>query len=38
VAVDLVTRLRGQEVFDSVDDLLAQMGRDVTAAREALRG
>jgi riboflavin kinase/FMN adenylyltransferase len=38
VAVDLVVRLRGQEVFDSVDDLIAQMGRDVTAARAALGG
>ena len=38
VAVDLVVRLRGQEVFDSVDDLITQMGRDVTAARAALGG
>jgi FAD synthase len=26
-------RLRGQERFDSVDDLIAQMARDVDAVR-----
>ena len=36
VAVDLVIRLRGQEVFDSVDALVEQMGLDVAAARSAL--
>jgi len=37
-AVDLVARLRGQEVFDSVDDLIAQMARDVAGARTVLGG
>jgi riboflavin kinase/FMN adenylyltransferase len=32
-AVDFATRLRGQERFASVDDLVAQMRRDVDAAR-----
>lgn len=36
VAVDLVIRLRGQQVFDSVDALVEQMGLDVAAARSAL--
>ncbi|MGA0979634.1 MAG: riboflavin kinase [Candidatus Nanopelagicales bacterium] len=36
VAVDLVIRLRGQKVFDSVDALVEQMGLDVAAARSAL--
>ena len=36
VAVDLVDRLRGQEVFDSVEGLVAQMARDVAAAKEVL--
>ena len=35
-AVDFVARLRGQEVFSSVADLVAQMGRDVDAAERAL--
>lgn len=38
VAVDLVERLRGQRVFDSVDALVEQMGRDVAAAQQALAG
>lgn len=38
VAVDLLERLRGQQVFDSVEALVAQMGRDVAAARAALTG
>ena len=38
VAVDLVERLRGQEVFDSVEALVEQMGRDVAAAQQALAG
>ncbi|MFZ4511922.1 MAG: bifunctional riboflavin kinase/FAD synthetase [Candidatus Nanopelagicales bacterium] len=38
VAVDLVARLRGQEVFASVEDLVEQMGRDVAAAQELLTG
>ena len=38
VAVDLVARLRGQEVFASVDELVAQMARDVAAAEAALEG
>ena len=38
VGVDLVSRLRGQEVFGSVDDLVAQMARDVAAAEQALGG
>ena len=37
-ALDLVSRLRGQEVFPSVADLQAQMAHDVAAAREALLG
>ena len=37
-ALDLVSRLRGQEVFRTVADLQAQMARDVAAAREALLG
>lgn len=36
VALDLVTRLRGQLVFDSVDELIEQMGRDVAEARAVL--
>jgi riboflavin kinase / FMN adenylyltransferase len=32
-AVDFAARLRGQERFDSVDELVAQMHRDVDAAR-----
>ena len=38
VAIDLVSRLRGQRVFDSVDALVEQMGRDVAAAQAALGG
>lgn len=38
VGVDLVARLRGQEVFASVDELVAQMARDVSAAEAALEG
>ena len=37
-ALDLVVRLRGQEVFPSVADLQAQMARDVAAARGILLG
>ena len=36
VAVDFVARIRGQERFDSVDDLVAQMHRDVDATRRLL--
>ncbi|MEI7915934.1 MAG: bifunctional riboflavin kinase/FAD synthetase [Mycobacteriaceae bacterium] len=36
VAVDFVARLRGQEKFDSVDDLIAAMGRDTERARTIL--
>lgn len=36
VAVDLVARLRGQEHFERVDDLVAQMDRDVARTRELL--
>jgi len=36
VALDLVARLRGQLVFDSVDELIEQMGRDVAEARAVL--
>jgi riboflavin kinase/FMN adenylyltransferase len=36
VAVAVVARLRGQERFDCVADLVAQMGRDVDATRVAL--
>jgi riboflavin kinase/FMN adenylyltransferase len=38
VAVEFVTRLRGQERFDSVADLVAQMDRDVAETRRALTG
>lgn len=38
VAVDLVARLRGQEVFASVEELVEQMGRDVAAAQALLTG
>lgn len=38
VALDLITRLRGQAVFDSTEGLIEQMGRDVAAARAALDG
>lgn len=36
VAVDFVARIRGQEKFASVDDLIAAMGRDTTKARSIL--
>ena len=36
VAVDFVARLRGMVRFDSVDELVAQMHRDVDAARALL--
>jgi riboflavin kinase/FMN adenylyltransferase len=36
VAVQFVARLRGEQKFDSVDDLVAQIGRDVAAARVSL--
>jgi riboflavin kinase / FMN adenylyltransferase len=35
-AVRFVARLRGEERFDSVDDLIAQMGRDCDEARRIL--
>jgi riboflavin kinase / FMN adenylyltransferase len=38
VGVDFVARLRGQVRFDSVDELVAQMHRDVDAARAVLSG
>ncbi len=38
VAVDLVERLRGQQVFDSVEGLVDQMARDVAGARALLAG
>ena len=34
VAVEVVARLRGQVRFDTVEDLVAQMGRDVERTRE----
>jgi riboflavin kinase/FMN adenylyltransferase len=36
--VDFVERLRGEERFESVDDLVAQMHRDTVAARLILSG
>lgn len=36
VAIDFVKRLRGMERFDVVDDLIAQMGRDIDVTRELL--
>ncbi len=36
VALDFVARIRGQEKFDSVDDLIAAMRRDTEQAREIL--
>ena len=36
VRIEFVKRLRGQERFDEVDGLVAQMRRDVEATREAL--
>ncbi|MDQ6839557.1 MAG: bifunctional riboflavin kinase/FAD synthetase [Actinomycetota bacterium] len=35
-SVDFVSRLRGQTRFDSVDELITQMDRDVKATRELL--
>jgi riboflavin kinase/FMN adenylyltransferase len=36
VAVDFVARIRGQEKFDSVDDLVVAMERDTARARTIL--
>ncbi|MGW0175122.1 bifunctional riboflavin kinase/FAD synthetase [Rhodococcus sp. NPDC003322] len=36
VAVDFVRRLRGMEKFDSIEALIAQMGRDVDETRDLL--
>lgn len=36
VAVDFVDHLRGMQKFDSIDDLVGAMGRDVDAARKVL--
>jgi riboflavin kinase/FMN adenylyltransferase len=36
--VEFVARLRPEERFDSVDDLVAQMRRDVAATRELVGG
>ncbi len=38
VAIELVERLRGMQRFADVDGLIAQMGRDVEAARLVLAG
>ncbi len=38
VGVRFVERLRGELKFDTVDDLIAQMGRDCDAARAVLHG
>jgi riboflavin kinase/FMN adenylyltransferase len=35
--IEIVQHLRGEVAFPNVDDLVAQIGRDVEAAREALR-
>jgi riboflavin kinase/FMN adenylyltransferase len=37
VAVDFVARIRPQEKFDSVDDLIVAMGGDTEKARTILR-
>lgn len=37
VAVDFVARIRGQEKFDSVDELITAMGADTDRARTILR-
>ncbi len=37
LTIDLIERLRGEERFASVEALVAQMHRDVQAARDALR-
>ena len=36
VRLEFVSRLRGQEKFGNVDDLVAQITKDVEATREAL--
>jgi riboflavin kinase / FMN adenylyltransferase len=36
VAVEFAARLRGMVKFDSVDELIVQMGRDVVAARDVV--
>jgi riboflavin kinase/FMN adenylyltransferase len=36
LTVEFVARLRGEERFESVEDLVAQMQRDVETARELL--
>ena len=36
VALEFVQRLRGMERFDSPEDLIAQIGRDVQRTREIL--
>ncbi|RMI27918.1 bifunctional riboflavin kinase/FAD synthetase [Nocardia stercoris] len=38
VAVDFVAHLRGMVKFDSIEDLIAEMGRDVERTREVLAG
>ena len=38
VAIDLVERLRGQQVFATVEGLVEQMARDVSAAEAVLAG
>lgn len=38
VGVDFAVRLRPQAVFGSLEEFLAQMGRDVEQARQAVRG
>ena len=38
VAVEFVGRVRGQATFDSVDDLVRQIGDDVERVREILVG
>ena len=38
VGVDFVARVRGQERFDRIEDLVTQMHRDVERVRELLSG
>jgi len=38
ITVEFLTRLRGEQRFDSVDDLIAQMHRDVETARTVCAG
>jgi riboflavin kinase/FMN adenylyltransferase len=38
MALDFVARLRAEQRFESIDALVAQIGRDVTAARKLLHG